>query len=255
MEIDTTKPQVGRIYDYVLGGHHNFEVDRQAAKHILEMLPSYPKWARLNRWFLQFVAEQWAAEGRTRVLDLASGLPTQGHFHESMPQARVLYSDNDPFSVAYGQQLLQDLPNTEYVFADLRDPQSLLNYASAFFINGHEVAIGLIGISYFLDDTQLARLAQMLHDWCAPESVLTLTYVQASDKPKHQAAIAELNQRVAHIGVVLHYRNLEDVQTVLAPWQVVSSQPLEQWLAIDTSSTADASDEDLLRVFGVLLKY
>ena len=164
MEIDTTKPHIGRIYDYVLGGHHNFDIDRQAAKHLMELAPSYPKWARLNRWFLQLVAEQWATEGHTRILDLASGLPTQGHFHEIMPQAHILYSDNDPLSVTYGQQLLENVSTAEYILADLRDPQFLRDRASAFFGDEREVAIGLIGISYFLDDAQLAHLAQMLHD-------------------------------------------------------------------------------------------
>ena len=84
MNIDTTKPSTGRIYDYMLGGHHNFEVDQIAAQQILKVLPSYPTWARLNRWFLQMVAEQWAGSGYHHILDLGSGMPTQGHFHYAL---------------------------------------------------------------------------------------------------------------------------------------------------------------------------
>ena len=76
MTIDTTKPSIGRIYDYILGGHHNFEVDRIAAQNILKVFPSYPTWARLNRWFVQMVAEQWAGSGHNHILDLGSGMPT-----------------------------------------------------------------------------------------------------------------------------------------------------------------------------------
>lgn len=42
MKIDTTQPHVGRIYDYVLGGHHNHEVDRQATERMVRIVPSYP---------------------------------------------------------------------------------------------------------------------------------------------------------------------------------------------------------------------
>lgn len=255
MEIDTTKPHIGRIYDYMLGGHHNFDVDRQAAKRLMEVVPSYPKWARLNRWFLQLIADQWAAEGRTRVLDLGSGLPTQGHFHESMLQARIIYSDSDPLSVAYGQQLLENETNAEYVFADLRDPQPLFDQASAFFGDERTVAVGLIGVGYFLDDAQLARLAQMLHDWCEPGSVMALTYMQTSDRPEHQAKLTEISQRFATTGVLLHSRSLDQVQALMKPWQIVLSQPLDQWLAIDALSTNAPSDEDLGGLSGTLLVY
>ncbi|MEO5726694.1 MAG: SAM-dependent methyltransferase, partial [Byssovorax sp.] len=37
MKIDTTIPHPGRIYDFVLGGHHNFEADRLAAKKITDV--------------------------------------------------------------------------------------------------------------------------------------------------------------------------------------------------------------------------
>ena len=95
---DPTRPHIGRIYDFMLGGHLNYEVDRLAAAEILKTAPNYPKWARLNRWFLQFVATEWAQAGREQVMDLATGLPTKGHFNDLMPDARILFSDNDPIS-------------------------------------------------------------------------------------------------------------------------------------------------------------
>jgi hypothetical protein len=111
MAIDTSKPHVGRIYDYMLGGHHHYEADRQAAAAILKVFPTYPKWAKLNRWFLQCVASQWQEQGFKQVLDLAAGLPTEGHFNEILPDARILFTDNDPVSVGYGNEALKDNPN------------------------------------------------------------------------------------------------------------------------------------------------
>src|SRR6187402_563799 len=74
-EADTSKPHPGRVYDYILGGTQNFEADRRAAEAILKIVPSTPVMARVNRWFMQAIASRWAEEGRTRVLDLASGMP------------------------------------------------------------------------------------------------------------------------------------------------------------------------------------
>jgi S-adenosyl methyltransferase len=76
--IDLTRPHIGRVYDYVLGGTYNYEADRIAAREIIARIPSYPRMARLNRSFLGYVGQRWAVEGRTRVLDLGSGLPHAG---------------------------------------------------------------------------------------------------------------------------------------------------------------------------------
>src|SRR5829696_7048124 len=115
MPIDVTKPNVGRIYDYVLGGHHNFEADRAAAEQMLKVFPAYPRWARLNRWFLQMVAARWAVEGHKRVLDLGSGLPTQGHLHDAIPDAKVIYTDMDSVTVTYALEMLGDNPAVTYI--------------------------------------------------------------------------------------------------------------------------------------------
>ncbi|NTW01982.1 MAG: hypothetical protein HGA19_11945, partial [Oscillochloris sp.] len=74
MEIDTSKANISRIYDYMLGGRNNFEVDRLTAEQMLKVFPSYPRWARLNRWFLQMVAAQWGQSGHRHILDLGSGM-------------------------------------------------------------------------------------------------------------------------------------------------------------------------------------
>ena len=129
--IDTSQAHTGRVYDYILGGTQNFEADRQAAEAVIKVAPSVRTQAQLNRWFLQFVANRWAEEGHTQILDLASGLPTQGHLNDHLPNARILFSDHDPLSVQYGQEILQDAPNMRYVLADLRDPTELLGIADA----------------------------------------------------------------------------------------------------------------------------
>ena len=50
--IDTTRPNVARIYDYLLGGKDNFTVDREAAKRLLEASPDMAGIVRDNRSFI-----------------------------------------------------------------------------------------------------------------------------------------------------------------------------------------------------------
>ena len=92
MAIDTTRPSIGRIYDFMLGGHHNYEVDREASAGLLKVFPTYPKWARINRWFLQYVAAQWAEQGgqgsSTRRFDSELGVE-EGQPH-GRPQLLVV---------------------------------------------------------------------------------------------------------------------------------------------------------------------
>lgn len=255
MQIDSSKPHIGRVYDYVLGGHHNFEVDRQMAAHIMELMPSYPKWARLNRWFLQFVAERWAAEDRQQVLDLASGLPTQGHMHECMPDARILYSDNDPLSVTYGRQILEKATNTKYVLSDLTEPEHLLADATAFFGDSHEVAVGCIGIAYFLSDDQLKNLAQTLHDWCAPGSTMAISFLQSSSDPEDMKRIDAILQRFKQMRINIFFRTPEQLAVCMQPWRITETRLLEDWLGIESQVTSEDPDGNIAKMFGAMADY
>jgi len=252
-QIDPTRPSVGRIYDYALGGNHNFEVDRKAAESIIALFPAYPKMARLNRWFLQLIAEQWAAEGHARVLDMGSGLPTEGHFHECMPDARILYSDNDLLSVTYGQQILAHVPNARYVHADLCKPELLLAAMKQYFGDQRRLAIGCIGVAYFLPDEVLSHLAQLLHDWCAPGSVMALSHVGGNELPE----VAGIRERFEQANMKIYIRTPEQVRELFTPWQMHSSRDLAEWLGVEHALT----EEDRFgtgvnaHMFGALLEY
>jgi len=87
---EPSTPHAGRMYDYVIGGTHNFQVDRIAAEQFVKLVPSVPLAAQQNRSFLKVAAEWWRRDGIDRVLDLGSGLPTRGHLNE---YARVIKSD------------------------------------------------------------------------------------------------------------------------------------------------------------------
>src|SRR5258708_31528126 len=72
--IDTTTPNVARIYDYLLGGKDNFAADREAAKQLIEAIPDVAAIARDNRSFLGRVVRYLATHGGIRqFLDLGGG--------------------------------------------------------------------------------------------------------------------------------------------------------------------------------------
>ena len=129
--IDISVPSVARIYDYYLGGSHNFEVDRQAARRAMEFLPGLPKIMQANRAFMRRAVRFALAEGITQFLDIGSGIPTFGNVHEiaqeASDQARVVYVDNDPVAVAHSKSVLGDDPRTGVVAGDYLEPRSILD--------------------------------------------------------------------------------------------------------------------------------
>ncbi len=125
--IDISRPNVARIYDYLLGGKDNFAADREAARRLIEAIPDVAAIARDNRSFLGRVVRYLATRGGIRqFLDLGGGLPTQANVHELAqgvaPDARVVYVDNDPVVASHGRALLASGDRVGMVLGDLRDP-------------------------------------------------------------------------------------------------------------------------------------
>ncbi|WP_413100260.1 SAM-dependent methyltransferase [Streptomyces sp. Inha503] len=124
--IDLSRPSVARMYDFLLGGTDNYQVDRDACDELLRMAPSSKDLALVNRAFLVRAVRCLAAEhGVRRFLDHGSGLPTRPNVHqvaqEVDPFSEVVYVDNDPLVVAHGRMMLAEDPTTTAVLhADIR---------------------------------------------------------------------------------------------------------------------------------------
>jgi len=239
----------------VLDGTQNFEVDRQTADALLKIVPSVRTTARLNRWFLQLAASKWAEEGQSRVLDLGSALPTQGYFNEYMPEARILFSDIDALSVEYGQEILKDQPNMRYVQGDVREPGPLLDAAAQFFGSERRIAIGFIGICYFMSDEEIRRLMRELHAFCAPGSVLAASYFlfqpMADDSPT-----AELLRNYRQmVKATIYLRTPKQMAELLAPWRVVAEDSLENWLSIQDPLSEKDHETNQMRGNGLFAEY
>ncbi|MFC4466522.1 SAM-dependent methyltransferase [Streptomyces xiangluensis] len=188
--IDISVPSVSRIYDYYLGGSHNFDVDRQAARKAMEFMPGLPKIMQANRAFLRRAVRFAADEGITQFLDIGSGIPTFGNVHEiaqsASPGARVLYVDNDPVAVAHSEAVLEGNEDADVVAADLRKPQEIL--ASSQFQRlidqNRPVALLLVAILHFVEDEDdpYEAVAQ-LRDALAPGSLLVVSHASYDGIP------------------------------------------------------------------------
>ncbi|MEW2135483.1 SAM-dependent methyltransferase [Streptomyces sp. NPDC005409] len=206
--IDISVPSVSRIYDYYLGGSHNFEVDRQAGRRAMEFMPGLPKIMQANRAFMRRAVRHAVAEGVTQFLDIGSGIPTFGNVHEvaqaASPEARVVYVDHDPVAVAHSQAVLDGDDRTGVIAADLRKPKEILEAPEVgrLLDLGRPVALLLVAVLHFLEDADdpYAAVAE-LRDALAPGSLLILTHASYEGIP--------LTEEVAG-GVVSVYRDIRN---------------------------------------------
>ncbi|TDC66841.1 SAM-dependent methyltransferase [Micromonospora sp. KC207] len=159
--IDTSVAHPARRYNYWLGGKDNFQADRESGDAMAAAFPTVRIAALENRRFLQRAVDYLAREaGMRQFLDIGTGIPTADNTHEVaqavVPQARVVYVDNDPIVLAHARALLTSSPEgaTAYIDADLRDPEKILRHPDLgrTIDLGQPVALMLVAILHFLPD-------------------------------------------------------------------------------------------------------
>ncbi|MGM1065275.1 SAM-dependent methyltransferase [Saccharothrix sp. Mg75] len=163
--VDLDRPSAARMYDYYLGGSHNFAVDREAAKSVEQIFPGMPGAARANRSFLRRSVRYLLDQGIDQFLDLGSGIPTVGNVHEiaqqANPLAKVVYADVEPVAVAHSTALLADNPLASAIQADLRDPDSVLDNDEVKRMLDFDRPIGLlmVAVLHFVPDADDPKTA------------------------------------------------------------------------------------------------
>jgi O-methyltransferase involved in polyketide biosynthesis len=183
-EIDTSVPHSARIYDYWLGGKDNYPVDREMGEQIRAVLPGIVEMAQDQRAFLARVVRHLAGDmGVRQFLDIGTGLPTANNTHQVAqavaPETRIVYVDNDPLVLTHARALLQGTPEgaTEYIDADLRDPDKILRAATGTLDFSQPIAIMLLGIVHHIPDSDQAHaIVDQLLDVVPSGSYLTITH-------------------------------------------------------------------------------
>jgi len=157
--LDTSVPHIARVYDYWLGGKDNFAVDREAAEQVIAAYPGILRDVRAQRAFLSNAVGYLAGVGGIRqFLDIGTGIPTANNTHEVAqdvePGCRVVYVDNDPMVLAHARALLDSEPEgaTDYVDADMHNPEKILAQAAATLDFSKPVAVMLISVLHLIPD-------------------------------------------------------------------------------------------------------
>jgi hypothetical protein len=184
LQIDTTVVHSARFWNYLLGGGDNYAVDREAAERILLLIPSLRDTVRAERGFLVRAVRHLAGDAKIRqFLDIGTGLPTASNTHEVAqavaPDSRIVYVDNDPLIMAHARALLTSTLDgaTDYVHADLREPDIILEEAARTLDFTRPVALMLLGILNFIPDTDDAHaIVHRLLAPLAPGSYLVISH-------------------------------------------------------------------------------
>jgi len=184
--VDLDKPSVARVYDYYLGGSHNFAADREFADKVIAAVPDALWVVQENRAFLRRTVRFLLSQGVDQFIDLGSGIPTVGDVHEVAaainPSARTVYVDHDPVAVAHSRALLNGNANTAVHAGDLKEPDAVLSdpAVGALLDMSRPIGILMIAVLHFIprDDEALA----VVKSWAqhvVPGSYLAITHGSA----------------------------------------------------------------------------
>jgi hypothetical protein len=249
-EIDTSVPHSARIWNYWLGGKDNYPVDQMAGDAFCEIFPGIVDIARSSRYLLARMIRFLAGEvGIAQFLDIGTGLPTVDNTHEVaqrvVPTARVVYVDNDPLVLAHARALLTSTPEgvTNYIDADLREPEKILRGAAATLDLTRPVGLMLMGILGHITGYDLARgvVARLM------AALPSGSYLALYDSTDTSEASIEAHRRYNEGGSVpYHLRSPEQIAGFFEGLELVEPGivPVPQWrpevAPLDPAVTVDA---------------
>jgi hypothetical protein len=215
-EVPIDRPNVARMYDYFLGGGHNFAVDREAAERIFAIYADLPIVAQANRAFLRRAVQYLLEVGIDQLLDIGSGIPTAGNVHEIVQSAgttaRVVYVDIDPVAVAHSRALLENVPNTLAIQGDARQPEELLARPQlrSMLDFSRPMAVLLVALIHFVPEDAVAKhIVRTLRDALAPGSYIVITHatterIEADDRQ-------DIEQLYRGASSPFHFRTREQI--------------------------------------------
>ncbi|MFP3964676.1 SAM-dependent methyltransferase [Actinomadura fulvescens] len=201
-EIDATVPHSARIWNYWLGGKDYYPVDKAMGDQIMEFFPEIAENARGNRGFLCRVVRHLANAGVRQFLDIGTGLPAVDPTHEVaqriVPEARIVYVDNDPLVLVHARALLTSTPEgtTDYLDADVEEPGAILQAAAQTLDFSQPVALLLVGIMQFVqDDAEAHAIVNRLLAALPSGSYMVLTHpTNAVRGPRMDEAVRQWNE-------------------------------------------------------------
>jgi O-methyltransferase involved in polyketide biosynthesis len=210
--LDTRVPNVARVYDFMLGGKDNFAADRKLAEQIMANVPTSAWSARQQRAFVIRAVRYCAQRGIAQFLDVGSGLPTMDNVHDvarrMVPDASVVYVDNDRVAVTHAKALLATSAGVAAIWGDAREPQKILDHVEehGFLDLSRPTMVLMTGVLHFIADTEdPAGIVRVFRDAITPGSYLALSQVTDDVRPE-DAEYAKETMRSAS-APLLHIRS------------------------------------------------
>ncbi|MFD5753033.1 SAM-dependent methyltransferase [Streptomyces sp. NPDC127033] len=191
--IDTSKAHPARVYDWLLGGKDNYPVDQVVG----ERIPAEAKGNALrNRAYMRRAVAWVARQGVDQYLDIGTGIPTEPNLHqiaqETVPTARIVYADNDPIVLRHAEARLTGTAEgaTDYIQADVRQPEAILDHARTLLDFGRPVALCLIALLHFVpDEDDPYGITRTLVDALPSGSYLLLSHTTFDEHPQYRDVV------------------------------------------------------------------
>jgi hypothetical protein len=200
--LDTGKPSAARLYDYLLGGGHNFAADRMLAEKFLQAQPNARTNARLNRAFLRRAVLFMMDNGIRQFLDLGSGIPTVGNVHEiaqkADPETHVVYVDFEEVAVAHSQLILEQEPRATVIQEDMTKPDAVLKAAGESGLLDFTQPVGVltVGVFHFVPpQADPQAIVAAYRDAVPAGSYLAFSQFTQDLQPEEMAGVVEVMKK------------------------------------------------------------
>ena len=223
--VDTDVPNAARMYDYYLGGLHNFPADREMAQRVVGAYPALPGVLQLNRAFLRRAVRYLVRQGIRQFIDLGSGLPTVGNVHEiaqaEAPDARIVYVDVDPTAVLHSRLMLVGNPGATVLQLDLRNPEQVLSHRDLRWqIDlSQPVALLTVAVMHFVGDSDdPVGIMGAYGAEVASGSYMVLSHASGDKEPEAAEKIAALYART---GNPMFFRPRAEIEAIFGDFELV----------------------------------
>lgn len=221
--IDLDRPSAARVYDFYLGGFHNFAADREMGRQAVQMWPELPEIMQANRGFLRRAVRFMVDAGVRQFLDLGSGIPTVGNVHEvaqrAAPDTQVVYVDSDPVAVEHSRAILAGNERATVLQADVRDPDSVLAGVRPMLDFDRPIGVLMVAVLHFVaDEADPPGLVARFRDAVPAGSFLALSHATPGEEAGRAAEHRGLYQRTA---TPMTMRARDQVVGLFDGWELV----------------------------------
>ncbi|MFD4670136.1 SAM-dependent methyltransferase [Lentzea sp. NPDC058450] len=223
--VDTGKPSAARLYDYLLGGGHNFAADRALAEKFLKAQPNGRAIARLNRAFLRRSVLFMIDEGIRQFLDLGSGIPTVGNVHEiaqkADPESHVVYVDFEEVAVAHSELILEQEPRATIIQEDMTRPDAVLAAARESGLIDFTRPVGVLtaGVFHFVPpQADPNAIVAAYRDAVPAGSYLAVSQFTQDLQPEEMAGIVEVMKQSQN---PMYPRTKSEIEALFAGFELV----------------------------------